>query len=207
MNDPDIQAIVNGPPRVNPNERLPVLRDKLVAKILRAEAEGAHPGSRVVDNVKIYERLPEATIDEWRAKNPNKSTGGLTERDGVLYIQRGEIDMMVVEPQPGGKAKVTAREEVKTGVRDTNADARKQLDEQSGLFRDAVVGKRQVRLEVGGADITGQIDLASDAVARKSTRGPAGKGFDKSLGLAAADLEALCKELLANAAAAGGGSR
>jgi hypothetical protein len=45
-------------------------------------------------------------------------------------------------------------------------------------------------------DITAKIDLASDAAASKSTRGPAGKGFDKSLGATASDLEALCKDLL-----------
>jgi hypothetical protein len=203
MNDPDIQSLVNRKPVTNPNERLPAFRDKLVAKILRAEAEQAHPGAKVIDSVKIYEKLPETSIDEWRSKNPNKPTRGLTERDDGLYIQRGEIDMMVVEPQPAGKAKVTAREEVKTGVRDTNADARKQIAEQAGLLRDAAAGNKAIRLEVGGNDITGQIDLASDAAASKSTRGPAGKGFDKSLGVSATDLESLCKELLANQSAAG----
>jgi hypothetical protein len=114
--------------------------------------------------------------------------------------------MMVVEPQPSGKAKVIAREEVKTGVRDTNADARGQLDEQTGLLRDAATGRKAIRLEVGGSDITGQIDFASDATADKSTRGPAGKGFDKSLGVYASDLEALCKELLAKELATGRGN-
>ena len=33
---------------------------------------------------------------------------------GERYMQRGEIDMMVVERQIGGKAKVIAREEIKT---------------------------------------------------------------------------------------------
>jgi hypothetical protein len=206
MNDPDIRGIVAEPPAKNPNERLPMLRDKLVAKILRAEAEQAHPGASVLDGVKVYEKLPEATIDQWRAKNPSKPTKGLTERDDGLYMQRGEIDMMVVEPQPGGKAKVTTREEVKTGVRDTNADARGQLDDQTGLLRDAAAGKKAIRLEVGARDITGEIDLASDATASKSTRGPAGKGFDKSLGVSASDLEALCKELLANEMATGKGA-
>jgi hypothetical protein len=151
----------------------------------------------VFDAVKVYEKLPEASIDEWKAKNPNKPTSGLTERDDGLYIQRGEIDMMVVEPQPSGKARITAREEVKTGTRDTNADARGQLDDQSGLLREAATGNKTIRLEVGGRDITAHVDLASDAGAAKSTRGPAGKGFDKSLGASASDLEALCKELLA----------
>jgi hypothetical protein len=197
MNDPDIRGIIDGSTAKNPNERIPMLRDKLIAKILRAEAEQAHPGATVFDGVKVYEKLPEASIDEWRAKNPNKPTSGLTERDDGLYMQRGEIDLMVVEPQPSGKAKIAAREEVKTGTRDTNADARGQLDDQSGLLRDAAAGNKTIRLEAGGRDITDHVDLASDAAASKSTRGPAGKGFGKSLGVSASDLEALCKELLA----------
>ena len=120
-------------------------------------------------------------------------------------MQRGEIDMMLVEPQPGGKAKVVAREEVKTGGRDTNADARGQLDDQTNLLHEAATGKKTIRLEVSGRDITGDIDLASDAVANKSTRGPVGKGFDKSLGVSASDLEALCKDLLDKSGTAGKG--
>jgi hypothetical protein len=117
-------------------------------------------------------------------------------------MQRGEIDMMVVERQPNGKAKVIAREEIKTGARDTNADARGQIDDQTELLRDAAAGKKTIRLEAEGGDITGEIDLASDATASKSTRGPAGKGFDKSLGVSATDLEAMCKDLLDRTVAA-----
>jgi hypothetical protein len=112
-------------------------------------------------------------------------------------LQRGEIDMMVVEQQTDGKARVIAREEIKTGGRDTNASARAQLDNQTSLLNDGAAGKKIIRLEVGDRDITGEIDLGSDAFAAKSTRGPAGKGFDKSLGVSANDLEGLCKDLLA----------
>jgi hypothetical protein len=121
-------------------------------------------------------------------------------------MQRGEFDVMVIERQASGKAKVIAREEVKTGIRDTNADARGQLEDQTGILRDAAAGKKTIRLEVGGNDITAEIDLASDAGANKSTRGPAGKGFDKSLGVSASDLEALCKDLLDNGLTAGKGA-
>lgn len=114
--------------------------------------------------------------------------------------------MMVVERQASGKAKVIAREEIKTGVRDTNADARGQLDDQAGLLREAAANTKLVRLEVGDRDITAEIDLASDAAASKSTRGPAGKGFDKSLGVTASDLEALCEDLLDKSVATGNGA-
>jgi hypothetical protein len=202
MNDPDIQEIIAGTTAQNASERIPMLRDKLLAKILRVEAEHAHPGAEAIDGVKVYEKLPEANVDEWAAKNPGKKRDGLTNRDDGLYLQRGEIDIMIVERQPSGKAKVIAREEVKTGGRDTNAAARGQLDDQTGFLRDAAAGNRTIRLEVGDRDITGEIDLGSDAFASKSTRGPAGKGFDKSLGVSASDLETLCKDLLANGVAA-----
>lgn len=206
MNDPDIRAIVEGTTATNWNKRLGMLRDKLVAKILRAEAEHAHHGAEVLDGVSIYEKLPEASMEEWRAKNPGKRADGLTERNDGLYVQRGEIDSMVIERQTIGKAKVVAREEIKTGAHDTNARARAQLDVQTDLLRDGASGKRAIRLEVGSRDITGEIDLESDAAATKSTRGPAGKGFDKSLGVSASDLEAMCKDMLANGVAAGRGA-
>lgn len=206
MSDPDIHRIVVGTTAKNRSERIPMLRDNLVAKILRAEAEHTHPGGEVIDGIKVYEKLPEANVDEWKAKNPGKPTDGLTDRADGLYIQRGEIDMMVVERQTSGKAKVIAREEIKTGVRDTNASARAQLHNQTGLLRDGAAGKKAIRLEVGGRDITSEIDLGSDAAATKSTRGPAGKGFDKSLGVSASDLEALCKDLLTKEVVAGGGA-
>jgi hypothetical protein len=203
MDAPDVRAIVEGATSENWAERVPMLRDKLVAKILRTETAHSHPGAEVLDAVKIYEKLPEANIDEWSAKNPDKKRNGLTDRAGELYMQRGEIDIMVIERQATGKAKVIAREEVKTGMRDSNADARGQLDDQTELLRDAAAGKTTIRLEVGKHDIAPEIDLTSDATAAKSTRGPAGKGFDKSLGVSAGDLEALCKDLLDEAAAAG----
>jgi hypothetical protein len=196
MDDPEIHDIITGNATNNPKARLGMLRDKLMAKILRVEAEHEHPGTKVLDGIKVYEKLPEASVDEWKANNPGKPPDGLTRREGQLYMQRGEIDVMVVEPQPGGKANVVAREEVKTGGRDTNADARGQLDDQTNLLHEAATGKKTIRLEASGRDITAEIDLASDAAASKSTRGPAGKGFDKSLGISASDLEGLCKDLL-----------
>jgi len=202
MNDPEVRAIVERPTK-SPNERLPKLRDKLIAKVLRAEAEHAHPGAEVLDGVKIYEKLPEADLAEWRNNNPRKRADGLIERDDGLFAQRGEIDMMVIERQPSGKAKVIAREEIKTGMLDSNADARGQLNDQSTLFRDGAAGKKSIRLEVGERDITAQIDLGSDSPINTTTRGPAGKGFDQSLGVSANDLEKMCKDLLAEASAAG----
>ncbi|MEO7730194.1 MAG: hypothetical protein ABIY55_04420, partial [Kofleriaceae bacterium] len=203
MNDPEIRAIVDDASQ-KPKDKLPKLRDKLMAKILKSEAQAAHPNAEVIDGVKVYEKLPEATIEDWKTNHPGQKTDGLTRRDDGLYLQRGELDVMVVERDPaGGKGKIVAREEIKTGVGDTHADASGQLAEQNALFKDGASGAKQLRLEVGGHDIAGSLDLASDASATKTTRGPAGKGFEKSLGVTAGDLEAMCKDLLKSSSAPG----
>jgi hypothetical protein len=200
MDDPDIRPIVDDTTERGASNRLSKLRDKLVAKLLRAEAEKAHPQAEVFDGVKLYEKVPEANRDAWNANNPGKKGEGLVQRGDGLYVQRGEIDMLVIERQPSAKAKVISREEIKTGTRDTNADAQGQLSDQAALLRDGAIGAKVIRLEVGGHDIAGEIDLGSDASASRSTRGPAGKGFDETLGVSASDLEKMCKELLAEAA-------
>lgn len=74
LDDPDIRDIISGKTAKNPKARLAMLRDKLVAKILRTEAEHAHPGAEVIDGIKVYEKLPESNIDEWAAKNPDLLT-------------------------------------------------------------------------------------------------------------------------------------
>jgi hypothetical protein len=85
--------------------------------------------------------------------------------------------MMVVERQASGKAKVIAREEVKTGGRDTNADARGQLDDQTGILRDAAAGKKTIRLEVGDRDII-SVALAGGSGEIRPTRSSSEPGLD-----------------------------
>jgi hypothetical protein len=156
----------------------------------------------------VYERHADAAADRVVASQSAEDLldqGAASDAHGATRaIQRkeGKDDAKIIE-NPGGKGSVIAREEIKTGAHDTNADARRQLDDQTSLLSDAAAGKTTIRLEVGNRDITEDIDLASDAAARKSTRGPAGKSFDKSLGVSASDLEALCKELLGKATVTG----
>jgi hypothetical protein len=207
MNDPEIRDILSGRTARNPQARLGMLRDKLVAKILQGEMENANPDADVLSSVKIYEKLPEVSVEEWKSNHPGQLADGLVRREGELYMQRGEMDLTLLERPQTGKAKVIAREEVKTGVRDTNADARRQLQDQSALLHDAAIGKKTIRLEFEDRDITSQIDLASDALASKSTRGPARKGFDKNLGVSGADLEAMCKDLMKTGTTSGEGAQ
>jgi len=196
MRDPEIRAIVDDASK-KPKDKVSALRDKLMAKILKAEAQAMRPNAEVIDSMKIYEKLPEETLAEWKTKHPGRKIDGLIERDDGLYMQRAEVDMMLVERNPdGARSKILSREEIKTGVLDTDAKAQSQLNVQSELFKDGASGAKKLRLEVGGRDIADELDLASDAFASKSSRGPALKGFDNSLGVTATDLENLSKELL-----------
>ena len=52
MDDPEIRAIIDDADML-PRDKTPALRDKLMAKILRAETQAAHPNAEVLDNVKL----------------------------------------------------------------------------------------------------------------------------------------------------------
>lgn len=201
METPAVQDIVDATTPTNLSSQVPRLRDAIMADILRAETQAANPGREVLVNVKIFEKQPEATLADWRAKNPGKAADGYTQRDDGLYKQVGELDQLVIERQPAGAAKVIAREEIKTGVRDTPGDANQQLADQARLLAEGAQSPGKIRLEQGGVDITQQIDLASDATSTKSSRGPSDKNFTLSLGVTSGDLEALCKEILREAVA------
>lgn len=196
MSEPDIVEIISGTTSKNRRDRIAMLRDGLISKILRAEAAQAHPGAEVLTGIKLYEKLPEANLDEWGANHRGDKKDGLTERNDGLYVQRGEIDIMIIERQSEGKATIVSREEVKTGTLDSHSDARDQITAQTKLLHEAATSRTTIRLEVAGRDITSELDIASDATAKKTTRGPAGKGFNKSLGVTGSNLEALVKELL-----------
>jgi len=209
MNDPEVRAILsNGKP---PRDQLPDLRDKVMAKVLKAEAQAARPNADVLDGVKIYEKQPEATVEEWRGNHPNAdgsrpTNAGLREFDDGLYLERGEMDILILERSAtGGKARILEREEIKTGVRDTHAKADAQLKVQSELLRAGANGQAKIRL-VRASDerLADTIDLATDATARKRTRGPSNRVFDESLDVTASDLETLFKELMSTRLLHGG---
>lgn len=206
MQDQEISVLVKGMTAKNRATVVEKVRDKVMAKIVAqevlAKAKADHPKAEERSGIKIYEKQPETTVKEWLdnhpvkpGDDPHKAGAGLAPRPDGLYMQRGEIDLMIIVPKPGAKAEIIYREEIKTGTRDTGADAQDQLDNATRLL--AAGGSGKIRLEMDGKDITGEIDLASDAGATKATRGPAGKpGFDESLGATAGDLERLVKDLL-----------
>jgi hypothetical protein len=203
MQDPDVVAIVDALPAKGRPTTISNLRDTVMAKILAGEAlakaKVTEPNAEVLTGIKVYEKQAENSIAEWEGNNPDKTGNGLTMRGRDLYMQRGEIDIMVVVREPSGKARVTHREEIKTGTTDTHAGAKEQLDSIGDYLAQGSSGK--IRLELNGRDITTEIDMSTDAAATKATRGPADKKFDESLGVTAGDLERLIKSLLTEATA------
>ena len=127
MNDPEIRALLAS--GKGQRDTMVDVRDKVMVKVLKAEAEAAYPDAEVLNGVKIYEKQMESTIGEWRAnhRNPDGSlpvNPGLRGFSDGLYLERGEIDVMVVaRPEAGTKARILHREEIKTGTGDTHARA------------------------------------------------------------------------------------
>lgn len=198
MRDPDIVKIIDALPEQGRSVTVAALRDAVMSKILAGEAvaraRATDPSAEVLTGIKIYQRQSEQSVNEWLTNNPGRAPDGLTLRVDGLYMQRGEIDVLVVVRESGGKWRIVSREEIKTGNRDTNADAARQVEQTGSLLAQDATGG--IRLELGGKDITSEINMASDAAAHKATRGPSDKQFDESLGITAGDLERLVKSLI-----------
>jgi hypothetical protein len=162
--------------------------------------------------VKISELRPGGSIEDYM-RNHAKADGttkanGLREIPGVdgkkrVYLDRADIDVMIVERGSNGKLRVVHREEIKSGRGDhatgspKEPGAREQLATGKQLLSDAAHGKTTIRMEVGGVDITDQFDLNSVESSTSATRGTAGKtGFDQSLGVTAGDLKVMLQELI-----------
>lgn len=68
---------------------------------------------------------------------------------------------------------------------------------QSELLRAGANGEAEIRLvRASDEHLAEMIDLATDATAKKRTRGPSNRVFNESLEITATDLEALFKELI-----------
>ena len=147
------------------------------------------------------------------ARNKKQGLTIRTGADDALRVYRvvTDIDALVVEDVPvGTKAKILRMEQQKAGLGDTHADARSQNDLAIDTIEQAASKGRPVRLESGGnVDISDRIDLSSTPPKRSQsspgnahtassarTVGPAEKGFDESLGINAADLLRLMKEII-----------
>jgi hypothetical protein len=188
------------------------LRNRLISDVVGDEIALQYPGKEVLREVKISEQRPgnskEDYMENHATADGKASAKGLRELNGAdgkkhVYLDRTDIDVMVVERGPDGRLRIVHREEVKSGRGDqatgsaNKPGAKEQLAAGKQLLSDAARGKTTVRIEVGGVDITDQFDLSSVDSSTGATRGTAGKaGFEQSLGVTAGDLKAMIQELI-----------
>jgi hypothetical protein len=221
MDDPQIAEIIEklgpSPSDAEIEVAMAKLRDRVIGDVVADDLAAEFPGNEILRDVRVSEQTPAVSRDDYMqnyaaAEGKTTPTGlrVYETADGPrVFIDRTDIDMLVVERVDGGKAKIVHREEVKTGKHDTaqsnvrKTGAEDQLAVQRDLLGDAGRGGKKIRLFSGDRDITDQIDLASVDQSSQATRGPAGKkGFDKSLGITADDLRVLMNELTREAVAA-----
>lgn len=196
MEDPEIRELLANMNQENTRETAAIIRSKLAVEIAAREAQTKFPGTEVLREVKVYVEQPEAKIEDWRANHPGHD-GIVRERDGHVQLLSTDIDILVIERQPSGKARVVHREEVKSGARDTQSEAKGQLDKGAERLNQGGSGAAKIILERNGKDITGEIDMASVKGSSGVTRGPAGKGFDTDLGIRPQELQKIVDELIA----------
>jgi len=180
------------------------LRTLVVSDLVASQDAVLFPAARVLRDVQVFEEQP-LSVEEFRSM-PQADKQGLTlrkGRDGLDHVYKKETDidgLVVEEPAAGTKAKILRMEQQKAGTTDTPSSALAQNAKALKVIDAAIGGQKTVRLELeDGVDISEQLDLASADQAQKVTVGPAGKGFDESLEITAADLERLMKELVMDA--------
>ena len=180
------------------------LRSLIITEILGSEIQAENKGAKVMSEVHVWIEQDEATIADYKAAHADefkKSSPGLKEIDGKIYREMTDMDLVVASPGPdGGPATVLRREEIKTGG-ETADKAKTQLTDLTRDVREALASDKQVKLFKDGAEITPQIDVASIPGATAETRGPEGRGFDRSLGITLDDLNKLITDLLQHARA------
>lgn len=184
------------------------LRTVLVGDLLAEENAARYPGARVLREVKVWEEQPNITAEQYRSLGRDQKQG-LTSRRGEngsehIFKDVTDIDALVVAEGQSGKLEILRVEQQKTGARDTQANANAQNKAALDAIADALAGKKTIRLETQGTDITDQLDLSTASGAHQVTVGPAGKAFDESLQITAPDLERLMKDLLMEAKASKG---
>lgn len=165
-----------------------------------------HPDAVIYRSVRVVRERPGfRTVAEFmadfEAKNHGEGYEGVAfAESGKVYTVSTDIDLLVVETQPGGEtARVLYRQEVKSGSADTPNRAQSQLDKAGKMFEQAAAGDHTIRFwRSDNTDITNLLDLASDANAKTEHCGPADsqKKFNKSLGVTSKDLDRLATKLV-----------
>jgi hypothetical protein len=185
------------------------LRSLVITEIVGNDVQAENKSTKVMREVQVWIEQDEATIVDYKTAHSQefkKSNPGLKEIGGKVYREMTDMDLVVAAPGPdGGPATVLRREEIKTGS-ESASKAKAQLTDLNSDIRKALSNNKQVKLFKDGDDITSQIDVASIPRSPAETRGPEGRGFDRSLGITLDDLDKLVTELLQHAHAMRKGS-
>ncbi|MCG8421407.1 MAG: hypothetical protein MJE77_26105, partial [Proteobacteria bacterium] len=176
------------------------IRSRLVTDISANEAQARYSGARIHRDVEIWVQQPEVTVADFNLRHPNHQ--GMrrvlsTSNGNRVHVLTTDVDILVVQPQPNGRARIVHREELKSGLTDKPAKAQHQLDKGLRRLSEMAKGEAKIRLIEDGVDITDTIDFSTADSSSGVTRGPIGKGFGDHLGISARDLEVLIKELVA----------
>jgi trimeric autotransporter adhesin len=180
------------------------LRAIVVSAMSEAQNATRFPGSRILRDVKVWEQQTDMTPEQYKT-SPAEAKQGLTVRtgpDGIQLVYRllTDIDMLVLDDSGGAKARIRRMEQQKSGARDRPSDAKSQNDTALDALASASREEKSIRMETREkVDITDQIDLTSATADVARTIGPAGKGFNESLGITAADLARIIKEIVIEA--------
>ena len=187
------------PSKAELSEAVRKLRSEVIGELDAAEERSKHPAAKVLREVKVFEQA-DIAIEQFRAMPPDAKQGLTIRADanGEEHVFREvtDIDELVLEPVSDGRSRIVKMKELKTGKGDTPAAAREQSDRARESLLAGAAQPGRIHLEAGGRDITDEIALSTAAEADRVVVGPAGKEFDESIGITAADLERLMKEVV-----------
>ena len=201
----DIVDIANA--SIDYDQKVTAISSKIATEKAKQKAIAKYPASQgyqVLEEVNVAEAVGNyKTKAEWRAANPDADDPGLYESGGRIWLQKTDIDVMVVQKTPDGKYKTVEIQEVKSGKNDSPVKARGQSNNGRDGLQAINNGSDDVQLHQGKEDITGQFDRSQTAVSQdKAITVGAGQkkqgddGFDQTSEYTSTDYNNLAKEIL-----------
>jgi hypothetical protein len=177
-----------------------VVTSEISTEIARQQLAQQYPkrdGYEIQSEIKVFQDTGFASRKAWQDANPGKPAESVIEADGKVWGRVTDIDLAVAKKNADGKYEFVELEQVKSGQRDSGAQAKAQNTKAVDAVEQKLAGGPAVRLEINGKDVTALYDLPSMKTGKSVSRGPQGKaGFDQSLGLTAQDMKVIAERLM-----------